>query len=63
MIFAPCDRQAQGHITTSFLTHLPRTLNLKAKLWESTSQTSGLPVNELNQKTEAEDLLIIRWRL
>jgi hypothetical protein len=46
MIFAPCDRQAQGQITTSSLSTPSHTLNLKAKPWESTSQTSGLPINE-----------------
>ncbi len=37
----------QGHITTSSFPLPFHTLNLKAKPWESTSQTSGLPVNEL----------------
>jgi hypothetical protein len=39
--------QAQWEITTSSLRQPPSLLNLKAKPWESTSQTSGLPVIEL----------------
>ncbi len=59
---SPCDRQAQGKITHHhFISHLT-ILNLKAKPWEPTRQTNGLPVNELERIQKDQKLIFLRYR-